>query len=122
MALGYIHSYFNNPISSPTIEPTLSPTIKPTSSPTIKSTPLPTHSPTSSPTSKPTVKPKVDLCKSNSDDSFFSCQWLEGKTKRKLNEICANMNVGRTTISKCFKFLSKLKKQCIKSKKLSTSN
>ena len=65
------------------------------------------------------MKPKVDC---NSDDSFFSCQWLEGKTKNKLNEICANMNVGRTTISKCFKFLNKLKKQCIKSKKLSTSN
>merc|ERR1712238_410482 len=105
------------PTSSPTSNPTSSPSTKPTVSPTIKPTPLPT-----SPTSKPTVKPTVDLCKGNSNDSFFSCQWLEGKTKIKLNEICANMNVGRTTISICFKSLSKLQNKCNKSKKLSTSN
>merc|ERR1712161_151540 len=115
----------SNPTSSPTIKPTSSPTIKPTSSPTTKPTVSPTIKPTplpTSPTSKPTVKPTVDLCKGNSNDSFFSCQWLEGKTEIKLNEICANMNVGRTTISICFKSLSKLKKKCNKSKKLSTSN
>merc|ERR1712238_596657 len=115
----------SNPTSSPTIKPTSSPTIKPTSSPTTKPTVSPTIKPTplpTSPTSKPTVKPTVDLRKGNSNDSFFSCQWLEGKTEIKLNEICANMNVGRTTISICFKSLSKLKKKCNKSKKLSTSN
>merc|ERR1712161_118840 len=115
----------SNPTSSPTIKPTSSPTIKPTSSPTTKPTVSPTIKPTplpTSPTSKPTVKPTVDLCKGNSNDSFFSCQWLEGKTKIKLNEICANMNVGRTTISICFKSLSKLQNKCNKSKKLSTSN